>query len=507
LPPAYEPSQGIVPGYAGDNTPPPKPKGVMDTSFTSLPSTANPDGGSEWERVGNAAYDAWKNSPNVLTPFGEQQVDRWLPGGIGSGLVTPLTKLLGAGIGGASALGAGVGQGVTDVARSLGVPERAIRDIPFLSGAVTSVLPQLGEASGYARTAPPPASPVSPLFRSPDAGPRYAPPQVAPGGGMTPMDVQRVQDAQAARQPPGMPLQRPFVPSSQTDIEPPIAPPPPEGLSPAQALARDKAIRDQWYQRVDQNAGSTVTPDYNNSSIDAAIKKLQPAGPRSAATADPALGKLAIDLNAARDQPITLGDYAASDRDLTGRIQQQRGPGGNPNTARIMQGVQADMRQSYENAGADNLVGGQDGFDALDPARQAHTQVAKQEALTDMAYKASLRGSAGGNEAGSMRNQLVNYLGSDESSNLTPMERAAVQRGIEMGPLATTLGAVKHIASPIVGGLLGGMQGALTAEGTRTGLGMWSNAIAKARVQDAINVISRGMPKPPPPLSLPTGQP
>ena len=105
------------------------------------------------------------------------------------------------------------------------------------------------------------------------------------------------------------------------------------------------------------------------------------------------------------------------------------------------------------------------GFDALDPARKAHSQVAKINDIKDMAYKASFRD----NEAGSMRTQLANYLNSDASRGLSDMERAMVDSAARKGAIATGIRAVGHMASPVVGGLLGGGLGVLGAEGMRAG--------------------------------------
>lgn len=485
LPPAYDPAQSIVPGYAGDNTPPPKPKGVMDTSFTSLPSTANPDGGDEWGRITGAAYDAWQASQP--------------PGDNNSWLHNPIGKLLGAGFGAPAALSAGAGQGVADAARGLGVPERAIRDIPFLSGAVTSVLPQWPEASGYARTAPPPAIPPSPMWRSPDAGPRYAPPQIVPGGGATVADVQRVQQAQAARA-PSDPLQRPFVPLSQTDIEPPIAPQP----QPVTTAAAAKAVAQKWYDMVDQNSGAAVNPQYATQGIEAAIQKLQPKGPMSGGL-DPnnPINKIAVNLNAARNQPITLGDFDAHDK-MLGDMASDAYRADRNYEGSTIQGIQADLRDHFENAGPNDVVGGQAGFDALDPARRARSQAYKMSDIEDMAYKAGLPGAP----PGSMPTQIRGYLASDRSRNLTDMERAALTTAADRSPVAPVLGAVSNrIVTPLLGAWLGGGGGYAAAAGLGEGARSLAGTMARARVQKALGVLGQSVPDPPPPFSLPSGQP
>lgn len=274
-------------------------------------------------------------------------------------------------------------------------------------------------------------------------------------------------------------------------VDPPALPPVwKPNLQQAEALnnARWDAIRD--------NAGAAVRPDYAGKGLQEAIKNLQPPGPLTSATAGSGpTGQLAVRLQGAVGKPITLGDFAAADSDLGGQISQQY-TSGNPNTGRILRGVQADLRNHFENAGPDDVVGGQEGFDALDPARQTNTQVQKMRDINDMIYKATLRGNAGGNEGGSMRSLLGNYLAGDASRNLTDMERAAAEAAQKRGPVSVGLDAAAHIASPLVGGLLGGFKGAMAAEGTRTGLRTLSGAVARARVQGLLDTLGQGIPPP-----------
>jgi hypothetical protein len=275
-------------------------------------------------------------------------------------------------------------------------------------------------------------------------------------------------------------------------VEPPVSPPKWQPTP-----EETKALNDARWQAIRDNAGAAVMPDYAKDGLLDAIKKLQPQGPLSEAVAGSGpTGQLAVKLQGAVGQPITLGDFASADSDLGGQISQQY-TSGNPNTARILRGVQADLRDHFENAGPDDVVGGQEGFDALDPARKTNSQLQKMSDIQDMIYKASLRGDAGGNEAGSMRTQLINYLASDQSRGLSDMERAAAQSAIKRGGLSVALDAAKHIASPMVGGFVGGVPGALGAEATRTGLGMWTGAIAKARVQGLLDTLGEGVPPPP----------
>lgn len=268
--------------------------------------------------------------------------------------------------------------------------------------------------------------------------------------------------------------------------------PPPQPPAPPPTLPEARAIRDAWYARVDQNPGAAVNADYATQGILDAIDKLKPKGPLSSGSQSPSLGQLKATLDNARDQPITLGDYADNDRNLTGAIRAET----NPTAAGAMRSVQSGLRQHFENAEPDNVVGGQEGFNALDPARRAHTQVAKMEDVADMIYRSGMYD----NNARSMQSQLRNWLTSDESSNLTDMERAAFERAQKKGALSTSLLGLSHIASPWVGATVGGVPGAVGAEGLRGGVNVWRSAIARARVQDALRVLGQGLPPPPPPI-------
>lgn len=284
---------------------------------------------------------------------------------------------------------------------------------------------------------------------------------------------------------------------SRADQPPPTYPPfemPPP--APPSSLAEAIPIRDQWYGVVDQNDGAAYHAPFGTAGIDDAVKTLAPKGPLSAGTADPAINSLSIKLSGARDQPITLGDYAAADRDLTGLYHQLSAPGGNPAAAYKVGQAQAGLRDHFENsAGPDDVVGGQAGFEALDPARQAHTQVSKMEDLEDMIYKAGLPDAP----PSSMRTQLSSYLSGPRSQSLTDMERAAHTRAMSSGFWGSLLSAPQNFSTPLVGAVLAGPEGALALQGVRGGISMVKGAIARARVQDAMKVLGQGMPSPPPP--------
>lgn len=271
--------------------------------------------------------------------------------------------------------------------------------------------------------------------------------------------------------------------------------PPPMKTEWAPGLAETKTLNDRRWNMIRDDKDAAVSPGYATKAIDPAIAKLEAEGPLSRLSPGDPRAQLIVRLNNARDQPITLGDFARYDSDLGGTISEQYSAGNN-NTARILRDVQADMRQHFAGAGPEDVVGGQAAFERLDPARKTHTQFQKMLDAEEMIYKARLRGEAGGNEAGSMRNQMINYLASDASRYLTDLERAAYERGIRMGPVGTLVGAVRHMASPTVGAVIGGTPGVLAAGGARHGLGLLGDAIARARVADAITELGRGVPPP-----------
>jgi len=205
---------------------------------------------------------------------------------------------------------------------------------------------------------------------------------------------------------------------------------------------------------------------------------------------DPGL-RLALDLSQSRGKPVTLGDFKTADENIGDRVSANLQT--NPNAARNMRNVQLDLRDHFENAGPDDVVGGQDGFGLLDPARRTYTQQKKMQAVTDVLYNASLAE----NEGPAIRSGIRGYLRSDDSRNLTDLERAALERSTQRSLLGTPLyWAGNKIIGPAFGGLLGGPVGMVAGEGAGAGARMLTDSLARARVHDALRVLGQGVPGP-----------
>jgi hypothetical protein len=102
--------------------------GSPDALAADIPQSQTPN--PALARVGDAAAQAYQNTPSVLTPAAQAAVDQGGP--VGRWIVNPALRVLGGAAAGANALTAGGAQAITETAGALGVPALG-RDVNMLA--------------------------------------------------------------------------------------------------------------------------------------------------------------------------------------------------------------------------------------------------------------------------------------------------------------------------------------------------------------------------------------
>jgi len=467
-------------------------KPVMTTSWRSLAD------GTEWTdqppspasvSINEAAHDAFVNAPSKGTDPGNmsvltrpaQQATNDTFGWLGRNVINPAATGIGYGIGGVSALGAGVAEGAHQLLKYAGAPGPLQRDLAMLQ----QVVPEA-------------ARPFTPVLAS---RPRLEAPGPTYAGGVTGDALLDAAKRQRERGLLNLPEDLPAV--SPTGIGGPrVNPVQPLANTPDLAGAVAKAHYDAFNQAAE--AAGAQKPSFTNKFLD----NLQSVGPEpgieTAARGPTALSAFQDRLEPFRDQPMTLKNAHAIDKTMTQLITDEYGPTGISDTGRQMQEAQRNFRDQITNPDPGDIVGGQDGLTGLADARKAWSQARKMDDFTRMQERA-LRTQ---DPTSSFQTQVRNFVTNEKKvRGWSDEEVAAVEAAANRGFVGNAMRAAgSRLMPPAVAaasvGALGPVGAFATAPLTDAAGGLARSvqtALARQRYAKALDVLAKGVPAPPPP--------
>lgn len=278
-----------------------------------------------------------------------------------------------------------------------------------------------------------------------------------------------------------------------------------------QTSADAKKIAGAYYDiAASKGDAAALTPEASGKMIDAASAVGQQGEAGQAVAGKNAVSDIQSRLEALRGKSLTLKDVQEMDEAMTGRIQQEYKTGSDK-VAGQLKDIQSAWRDIYGNAGSGDVVGGTDGFAALQPARQAWSTAMKMQDVEQMQERAS----GMQNPTSSFKTYVNNFVNNpNKSRGWSDDEIAALKDAADrgaVGGLLHILGSrlIPHVAGAVganMGAGIGGIPGALVGfgigEGGSYALGgaarAAANALAAGRVGRLYGTLGEGAPAPPP---------
>ena len=446
LPPVYAPSNPYP-----DMTPDPAKRGILNTSFNSLPSQAMP-GGSLWDaaaRVGTEMNQTYQSVPELLTPPARQWIDKNL-GWLGRNVVGPAVDVGSFAVKEGSALGAGATAALSEIA-SGGNPALA-RDVHGLA----TVLPVA------ATSMPPVSGPVVPIERS------YT-------GTMPPSGL-------PAPRPPGGPTGPLYQPEAV-----PIR-------TPADALK----VSNKLYQSATAS-NVQLQPQFTHDWV-ASLDQHNKQTPAGLATSGPnAVADLVSDLSNATNAPLdSIKSIQEVDQTIQSALAKQYNDGIlSPEGKQIRQILQ-DFRQRYANVPPDQITGNPQGITDFQNGNAAYAAYARMRDLQGVVD--STEGNP--NRATLIASRTNAFLNDpDNVRGWTPEEIAAARNAANSGFLQEWMRAegsrLVGIGTAVTGGGLTGMMLGVPAQvGLSYAVRNAAENMRLAGLQRALGVLGQRVPQP-----------
>jgi hypothetical protein len=484
-------------------------------------------------RVVQAVKQGWQQG-GFLTPEAEQDARASNQGTwMGRNVVQPLVDLSNVPLRAVNALGAGLGQAAYEGAAAVGGPQLG-RDAFMLN----QLLPEVTRGPALVKSQVP--SVETRMATEAPSPPRFVQEHFGEGTPENPLGsqtlLQQVTDAvrragyDQAPLPPDqapptqLPAQPPpaFVPPGTSAYPPgtpravdavvPSAPATPAtpatpggGATPVpqtldEVLAQAKSVAQQHYDIAKAQADSAYTPQSVNRMVDA-VDSVAPQGPGERAVGgDDAVTRLQRDMQPLRDQPLTLADIQRMDERMGDAITVELRAGRNK-VAQNLQDIQQAWRDQADAVTPADVTGGTDGYQALDPARQAWAQYRK---LGDVQHMKD-RADGTQNPTSSYRTAVNNFVNGRASRGWTDEEIAALKDSADRGAIGGTLHVLGSRLLPHVGGVIGahfgGVTGLMAGEVATHALGATARTLANAmqtsRVNRIAGVLGSGVPAPP----------
>lgn len=438
-------------------------------------------------RIMQSAYDAYHNTPALLTPEAQEWVDKNM-GVVGQTLVNPAMHIAGAIPAALNAGAAGVSQTAME---TLG--ERGGRDALDL----LSILPMArGERMSPNVATPKQATePSRPRFMNEITAPDVS--EMDPRNAISTLinhDISenppRAADAGTANQwaPPDIPT----VQAIKTAVAARDIP---------KTSAAAKSIANAFYQITDRD-GAALSPDFANRLVDEASKIAEQTDQGRATVGETPIGSLVSRWqDAVRGTPITIQAAQEMDQGLGKLIDREYGPKGLSGEGRDILELQSTFRNMILNAGPEDISGGTKGFDAMNNARLAWSQAMKLDDLERIQARANRTD----NPATSIKNSVNTLLSNRvKSRGYTPDETAALEQAAKRGVLGGALqvfgsrlipiGLTAHgIFSLNPASLAAGVAGMAGSAAARAG----ATALQNRRLRNAATIIGSRVPVPP----------
>jgi hypothetical protein len=551
----YAPPQASTPGpwtqYAAQKSVA-SPAIDAATEFgPSYAAPAAPAAPAAIERIGNAAVQAWKNTPSILTDQAQEAIDKY-GGPVGQELVNPAFRALSGIPAAANAAAAGLSQTAMEV-----LGEKGGRDaLAFLN--------TLPVAAGE-RLSPEPVTPSPVELRPQFVSERFAPdvseldsrnaiqaliehdtnenslPAITDIGSAPTVEAAIAAADKVVRTPvtatqiaarDNVPLMEAWNRARAENEEEP-APgtqpqtmaewlaannPPPEvapslPATPVAPLAtaikaRDfdgatqaaKQIASGYYQKADA-VGGVLTPEFANRFVDEAEQIAPQTNEGKIVLGNSPVTNLIDRIQGLRDQPISLQGAQEIDEGLGNLISNEFGPAGLSKEGKNLFDLQTTFRDMIMHAGPEDIEGGTEGFQALQQGRSVWAQAMKMGDLQRIMDRAALTDNPATGIKSGLRVLLSNP---DRARGYSPQEiaalRSAADRGVLGGALHVFGSRLIPVGAGIAGEAAGGLAGAIVA-GTVGHMGstMMRNAataLQSRRLGNALSVLGQGVPEP-----------
>ncbi len=259
-----------------------------------------------------------------------------------------------------------------------------------------------------------------------------------------------------------------------------------EAVKPETMLTSDavKQMASQAYKTADE-VGGTLSPQFANKFFDT-IEAMKPQTEHGIATVgENALAKLTDDWKTLRDKPISLQAAQEMDEGLSQRIDGHvdRITGKLDKEGKQLYEAQTQFRNMIDKASPNEIVGGKDGFDALNQGR-AYWSTAMR--IGDM-ERILTRATMTDNPATSIKAGFRTlYNNPSRMIGYSAPERAAIKRAAQSGIISGTLRTV--LGSRLIGTTLGAGMGA-----TAGPLGVIAGGAAGAAQSAASRAIATAM--------------
>lgn len=266
------------------------------------------------------------------------------------------------------------------------------------------------------------------------------------------------------------------------------------------ASAAAKEVANNWYQKADETGG-TLAPDFTNALLDKAEDFAKQTRGGKLTVGESPISGLLDRWQELRDQPISLQEANEMDQGLGDLIDKEFNSGRLSGEGRNLLDLQTTFRNMIRDAGPEDTGGGTEGFDALKQGRAAWAQAMKITDLERILDRAQLTD----NPATSIKSGIRVLLSNPARvRGYDGEEIAALKSAADRG----SIGAVLHVfGSRLIpyaagaAGLTGGPLGAGLAAGAgyvgSTAARNAATALQTRRMNNAISVLSEGVPEPP----------
>jgi hypothetical protein len=265
--------------------------------------------------------------------------------------------------------------------------------------------------------------------------------------------------------------------------------------------AEAKAIASTFYRQLDQQGANLLPPQTASKFVDMVQREVPASKFGAAVGGDTEATAMLGRIESMRDEPMTFKAAQEIDESMSNLITKQYGLKGLSKDGEALLRIQEGFRDMI--ADAPGSAG--DAFDALGKGRAAWSQARKMDDLERIQARAEQTD----NPASSYKTQIRTLLNNrSRSRGYTDAERTAVEDAGKRGMLGSALHVFGTRLLPLEAGGLGflggGPIGALAAAGAAhfgtTALRAGATALQRRRLQNALDVLGRGVPLPPAPL-------
>jgi hypothetical protein len=270
----------------------------------------------------------------------------------------------------------------------------------------------------------------------------------------------------------------------------------PSAPAPIYKAAPVKELSSNLYKQVEE-AGGSLRPEARDNLINK-VEQLADVGGERLTSGKNIFEDMLDTLSKKKGQPLTLQGIESLDKELTGLIQKERTIAGITPEGVKLQDLQDDFRNAIRNPTEDLVVGGREGFDALQKATNQWAAGKKLEEIENIFEYAKKTD----NPATSIKSQFRTLSRNKKRmAGYTPQERELIKQAAESSLFAdflrTTAGSrlISSVMGTVGGAMGGGFMGAAVGGGAGAALSgsarKGAEALQKGRVKKLQREVSK----------------